>query len=269
MHAHPLPRPATLPDGRSTPGVRSLLAPNPGPMTLGGTSTWLIGASDDDGRQPAAIVVDPGPAIDAHVDAIAAATRVELVLITHRHGDHTGAIDALHERTGAPVRALLAEHTRGAESLRDGERLEAAGAVVEVLATPGHTSDSLSFHLPEERLLLSGDTLLGGSTTVIDHPDGRLADYLASLEALERLGRARPTGILPGHGPTIADLAAETGRLREHRMRRLEQVAGALERLGHDAELEAVVDEVYADAPAQVREWAAHSLAAQLTYLRG
>ncbi|NLT27196.1 MAG: MBL fold metallo-hydrolase [Microbacteriaceae bacterium] len=269
MPALPQPRPTSLPDGRTTAAARRLLAPNPSPMTLDGTNTWLLGAPADDGSPRPAIVVDPGPALEEHLDAITAAARIELVLITHRHRDHTEAIDALVERTGAPVRALLPEHSRDGAPLRDGERIEAAGVAVEVVATPGHTSDSVSFWLPDEGVLLSGDTVLGGSTTVIDHPDGTLGDYLATLDALERLGRERPTGILPGHGGEIADLAAETARLREHRMRRLEQVRAALDRLGRDAPVEAIVDDVYADAPARVRTWAAHSLAAQLAYLRG
>lgn len=267
MPARPVP--ATAPDGRAVGEVRRLRAPNPSPMTLTGTNTWLLGAADRDGDQPASIVVDPGPEIESHLDALVASTRVELVLITHRHRDHTEAIDALVARTGAPVRAASTEHSRDAAPLRDGERIAAAGVAVEVVATPGHTADSLSFWLPDAGVLLSGDTILGGSTTVLDHPDGTLRDYLGTLDLLERLGRERATSILPGHGESIPDLASEAARLREHRMHRLEQVRAALDRLGHDADLDTVVDDVYSDAPARVRKWAAHSLEAQLRYLRG
>lgn len=243
-------------------GVRRLRAPNPGPMTLTGTNSYLIG-------RRGAVVIDPGPADDAHLDAlVAVAGRVELVLITHRHRDHTAGIDGLVERTGAPVRALLPEHCRGADPLVDGERIDAAGVPLEVVATPGHTSDSLSFFVPGARMLLSGDTILGGSTTVLDHPDGTLADYLATLEALSALGDRTGASTLPGHGEPIAALDAEAQRLHAHRLRRLEQVVAALAHLGEDATADDIVTHVYPDAPAGVIPAARHSIEAQLAHLR-
>lgn len=164
-----------------------LRAENPSPMTLEGTNSWLLRAPGADG----VVVVDPGPDLDEHVRALAAAGPVELVLITHRHGDHTDAIDALHALTGAPVRAALPEHCRDAPPLIDGQRITAAGVGIEVLATPGHTSDSLSFRVLDDETpapegsggsgqpvspILTGDTVLGRGTTMLDHPDGTLRD---------------------------------------------------------------------------------------------
>ena len=137
--------------------------------------------------------------------------------------------------TGAPVRAADPAHCHGAPPLQDGETIRAAGTDIRVLATPGHTSDSLCFHLPQDGphgSVLTGDTILGSGTTVLDYPDGTLRDYLDSLDRLERLG---PATVLPAHGPVLPALDAVARAYRDHRQGRLEQVRAALAALGADA----------------------------------
>ncbi|MBS4727746.1 MBL fold metallo-hydrolase [Mycobacterium sp. SM1] len=237
-----------------------LLANNPGLMTLDGTNTWVL-------RRPGSdevLVVDPGPDDDDHITRVAGAGRIALVLISHRHGDHTGGIDGLVERTGAPVRAAGSAFLRGPGGpLTDGEVIHAAGLTITVLATPGHTADSLSFVLDDA--VLTGDTVLGRGTTVIDTEDGSLADYLESLRRLQGLGRRV---VLPGHGPDLPDLhAAATGYLT-HREERLQQIRSALAELGDDASPRRIVEHVYADVDEELWDAAEWSVRAQLDYLR-
>jgi len=152
--------------------------------------------------------------------------------------------------------------------LTDGEVLTAGGVEIRVVATPGHTSDSLCFHLPDDGptgSVLTGDTILGRGTTVLDYPDGKLGDYLASLDRLEALGGAT---LLPAHGPVLPALDAKCREYRAHREQRLDQIRAALENLGQDASIAAVTDAVYPNVDPSVR-WAAEtSVAAQLDYLR-
>ncbi|TFB77321.1 MBL fold metallo-hydrolase [Cryobacterium glaciale] len=246
---------------RTSPLTRSLLAPNAGPMTLDGTNSYLIGAAD----APALVVVDPGPLHEGHLAALAAAGRVELVLITHRHADHTAGSVRFAELTGAPVRAFDAAHCVNGDPLVDGELIAAAGTSIRVIAAPGHTDDSVCLHLPgdgEAGSVLTGDTILGRGTTIID---GDLADYLASLEALRALG---PATVLPAHGPVLPDLAASCTAYLAHRHERLDQVRAALARLGSAATVAQVTDLVYAQTDAAVRFAAEASVRAQLAYLR-
>ncbi len=248
----------------SSPFTRSLLAPNPGPMSLDGTNSYIIAGPDARG----VVIVDPGPLDESHLAALAAAGTVELVLITHRHKDHTEASVRFHELTGAPVRAADPMQCHGGDPLRAGEVIQAAGVEIRVLATPGHTSDSVCFHLPDDGpdgSVLTGDTILGRGTTVLDYPDGRLGDYLSSLDTLEGLG---PATLLPAHGPVLPAVDAVCREYRAHREMRLEQIREALARLGAQAGVEAVTDAVYPDVDPSVR-WAAEtSVAAQLDYLR-
>ncbi|HXD28952.1 MAG TPA: MBL fold metallo-hydrolase [Arthrobacter sp.] len=245
-----------------------ITAPNPGPMTLDGTNSYLL-------RGPGSasvVVVDPGPADEGHLQSLAAQGRVELVLITHRHADHTEGIDRLHELTGAPVRAMLPDHCRQGAPLVDGEAFTAAGVAIQVLATPGHTSDSVCFLLPDDGhhgAVLTGDTLLGRGTTILDFPDGTLGDYLASLDVLSGFARAV---MLPAHGPAHPYLGTVVEQYTAHRLQRLEQVREAVARLGGGPvapAAAAVADLVYADVDPAVRGAAEHSVAAQLDYLFG
>lgn len=259
------------PGTRTSALTRRLTAPNPGPMTLDGTNSWLIGAP---GQQDV-VVVDPGPADRGHLTALAAAGRTVLTLVTHRHADHTEAVDDFHALTGAPVRAFLPEFCRDAAPLADHETIEAAGCRIRVLHTPGHTSDSVSFHLPDDAVdgdaaarttgsVLTGDTVLGRGTTMLDHPDGSLGDYLRSLQRLAVLGDAL---VLPAHADVRENVEAVCEELLEHRMERLAEVREALRSLGRAATLEAITARIYADVPAHVLPAARSSVGAQLAYL--
>jgi glyoxylase-like metal-dependent hydrolase (beta-lactamase superfamily II) len=251
---------------RSSALSQFVLAPNPGPMSLDGTNSYVLRAPGSH----SAVVVDPGPLDEAHLQALAEAGDVELILVTHRHADHTAGSALLHELTGAPVRAADPLHCLGgAEPLRDGEVIDAAGVEIRVLATPGHTSDSVCFHLPEDGphgSVLTGDTVLGRGTTMLDYPDGKLADYLASLDRLEALGQA---AVLPAHGPALPSIEAIARAYRDHRNDRLAQIRAALVRLGSAAGVREVTDAVYTDVGPSVRRAAEMSVAAQLDYLRG
>lgn len=247
-----------------------LLADNPGPMTLDGTNSYLLSGPGADRF----VIVDPGPDDEAHLQQLAAQGPVELVLITHRHADHTAGAARFAELTSAPVRAADPEHCVGAPPLGDGELIEAAGLQLRVIATPGHTTDSVCFHLGDPvdgpagvdpGAVLTGDTILGRGTTVIAHPDGDLRSYLQSLDRLAGLGHAL---VLPAHGPELADLAAVCARYTEHRRGRLDSVRAALLVLGGTASVTGVTDLVYSDIDPTVRPAAELSVAAQLHYLR-
>lgn len=237
-----------------------LLADNPGLMTLEGTNTWVLRGP----RSDEVVIIDPGPDDDEHIARVADVGRVALVLISHRHGDHTDAIDKLVDATGAPVRSVGSGWLRGLGGhLVDGEVIEAAGLTIRVLATPGHTADSVSFVLDDA--VLTADTVLGRGTTVIDKDDGSLADYLESLRRLRGLG---PRRVLPGHGPDLDDLAAVAAGYLEHREQRLDQVRSALRDLGDDATVRQVVEHVYTDVDEKLWDVAEWSVQAQLDYLR-
>jgi glyoxylase-like metal-dependent hydrolase (beta-lactamase superfamily II) len=247
--------------------ARCVLAPNPGPMTLDGTNTWVL-------REPGAsvsVVVDPGPLVETHLDAVAqAAGTVAVVLLTHGHEDHAEAARAFAERVGCGVRALDPQHRLGDEGLHDGDVVAAGGLEVHVVGTPGHTADSLSFVLPQERAVLTGDTVLGRGTTVVMHPDGRLGAYLASLKRLRDLADAAAvTRVWPGHGPVIDDALSALDYYLAHRRERLEQVREALRVLGPDATAREVVERVYVDVDPVLWGAAELSVRAQLDYLRG
>ncbi|CDO28899.1 MBL fold metallo-hydrolase [Mycolicibacterium porcinum] len=237
-----------------------LLCDNPGLMTLEGTNTWVLrGAGSDE-----IVIVDPGPDDEAHIARIAELGTVALVLISHKHEDHTGGIDKLVELTGATVRSVGSGFLRGLGGpLTDGEVIDAAGLKIKVMATPGHTVDSLSFVLDDA--VLTADTVLGRGTTVIDTEDGSLRDYLESLHRLQGLGGRT---VLPGHGPDLPDLEAVTAMYLAHREERLDQVRAALRELGEDAGARQVVEHVYTDVEQKLWDAAEKSVQAQLDYLR-
>jgi glyoxylase-like metal-dependent hydrolase (beta-lactamase superfamily II) len=243
-----------------TESASVLLCNNPGLMTLEGTNTWVLSGP----RSDEVVIVDPGPEDDEHVERVAGTGRVAVVLISHRHTDHTGGIDKIVELTGAPVRAVGSGYLRGLEGpLTDGEVIEAAGLRIKVMATPGHTADSLSFVLDDA--VLTADTVLGRGTTVIDSEDGSLVDYMESLRRLRGLGSRV---VLPGHGPDLSDLDAVTDMYLAHREERLDQVRGALRVLGEDATVREIVEHVYTDVDEKLWDAAESSVKAQLDYLR-
>ena len=253
---------------RLTPTVASVLAPNPGPMTLSGTNTWVLG---DPALGPV-VVVDPGPEDDAHLSRVLelAAGRVATVLLTHRHLDHSEGAATFARRAGCGVRAADAVWRVGPDGLDDGTVVEAAGVRVEVLATPGHTSDSVSLLAtsgdgPAD--LLTGDTVLGFGSTVITHPDGDLGAYLDSLDRLLAVVAQRGVArILPGHGPVVDDPAAILTGYRQHRLERLDQVRHALAAGARTPE--DVLAVVYPDAVGTpIERAAAQSVRAQLDHL--
>lgn len=243
-----------------TESASVLLCDNPGIMTLDGTNTWVLRGP----RSDEMVIVDPGPDDAAHVERIAALGKIPLVLISHKHGDHTDGIDMLVERTGAVVRAVGSGFLRGMGGpLTDGEVIDAAGLRITVMATPGHTVDSLSFLVDDA--VLTADTVLGRGTTVIDDEDGSLAAYLESLRRLQGLG---PRTVLPGHGPDLDDLADIATTYLAHREERLDQVRAALRVLGEDATVKQVVAHVYTDVDQKLWPAAEKSTQAQLDYLR-
>ena len=242
-----------------------VLAPNAGMMTLDGTNTWIL----RDPTSSRAVVVDPGPLDESHLAAVsAAAGDVAVVLLTHHHLDHSEAARAFAERVGCGVRALDPAYRLGSEGLGDGDVVAVGDLEIRVVGTPGHTADSLSFLLPAERALLTGDTVLGRGTTVVAHPDGELGAYLSSLDRLHELAAAQEaTSIWPGHGPVIDDALAVLDLYIAHRHSRLAQVESAVASLGDSASPRAVVELVYADVDPVLWGAAELSVRAQLAYL--
>lgn len=257
----------TYEQGRAVTELATVvLAANPSPMTLDGTNTWVLRAAGS----TRSIVVDPGPDDVAHLEAVReVADDVAVILLTHGHIDHSEGARRLHELTGAPVRALDPKHQFGDEGLAEGDVLADAGVEVRVWATPGHSSDSLSFLLAgpgeDAAAVLTGDTILGRGTTVVAYPDGDLADYLASLRRLRELGELT---VLPGHGPELPQAGAVAQAYLAHREQRLDQVRSVVAELGLHAAPRAVVERVYTDVDQVLWPAADLSVAAQLAYLR-
>ena len=239
--------------GAASP-IRRVLAPNPGPMTLEGTNTWVVGS-------PPAAVIDPGPEDEAHLAAIRAeAGTVGAILLTHRHPDHAPGADALARSTGATVHAW--RPAAGWTAIRAGQQFEDGGVALVALHTPGHTPDHVAFFAPESQALFTGDAVLGRGTSVIDPPEGDLAAYVRSLEAMAAL---EPRTIYPGHGPAVWDAAAKLREYREHRTERERQV---LEALADGARTPAdIVPVVYEGYPPEVLDLAARTVLAHLLKL--
>ena len=238
-----------------------LLAPNPGPMTLDGTNTWVLREPDDD----RCVVVDPGPLDESHLRRIVDQGSVAAIVLTHGHFDHAEAAPRLHELTGAPVVARDPALCIDAAPLGDDERREVAGVGWLTVLTPGHSSDSVCLLLDGDRALMTGDTVLGRGTTVVAHPDGTLADYLDSLRRLRDLAQVDVDMLLPGHGPVLDAPLSVLEYYLAHRDERLEQVRAAVAdgaRTPSD-----VVRIVYADVDPVLWPAAERSVRAQLDYL--
>lgn len=254
--------------GPATDRAICVLAPNPSPMTLDGTNTWIVAEPDSD----LAVVIDPGPLDDGHLENVIATAeragkRIGLTLLTHGHPDHAEGAARFAELTRTRVRALDPELRLGDEGLEQGDVVTTGGLELRVVPTPGHTADSLSFHLPADAAVLTGDTVLGRGTTVVAHPDGRLGDYLDSLRRLRSLTVDDGVGtVLPGHGPVLNDAQGVVEYYLAHRANRLAQVETAVES-GHRTPGE-VVAHVYADVDRSLWPAAELSVRAQLDYLR-
>ena len=266
-----------------TPFASVVLCENPGMMELDGTNTWVLRAP----RRSDCVVVDPGPKKHReHLTRLADQGEVALTLITHRHRDHTGAIKRWHAMTGSPVRAREEKWCRDAPRLTDREVIEAAGLRITVLTTPGHTGDSVSFlveHLAASdpastgteparvigRAMVTGDTVLGSGTTVLDPTDGTLRDYMNSLNRL--LVEGQGCALLPGHGPDHPDLVPVVQYYKRHREDRIDQIRSVLAELGttpEKAKPMKLVRKVYADVDKKLWPAARMSVKAQLQYLR-
>ena len=242
-----------------------LLAPNPGPMTLEGTNTWIL--KDPEG--PSRVVVDPGPLEDGHVEEVAALGPITLIVLTHGHFDHCESAPLLHELTGAPVLAWDPALCIAAEPLSQTTQRSALGGLEWLTyLTPGHSSDSVSFLLEADRALLTGDTVLGRGTAVIAHPDGELGAYLDSLQRLRDLAATEVDIVLPGHGPVVDRPIEVLDYYITHRHERLQQVRDALAAGASIDDIDSVVEIVYADVDRSLWPYATLSLRAQLDYLR-
>lgn len=247
--------------------VRRIASPNPHFMRGPGTNTYLIGAGGD------IAVIDPGPAIDSHVENLLehGQGRIRWILVTHTHGDHSPAAALLKARTGAQLIGMPPPRTEHQDQsfLPDhipahGERLHIAGCVLRAIHTPGHASNHLCYLLEEEQMLFTGDHIMQGSTVVINPPDGNMRDYLASLKLVQQEDIA---WLAPGHGFLMDDARERIDRLLLHRQAREEKVLAALDKLG-PATLDNLLAAVYADVPQERFAMAARSLLAHLLKLQ-
>ncbi|WP_245623035.1 MBL fold metallo-hydrolase [Spirillospora albida] len=253
-------------DGTGTERATCVLAPNPSMMTLDGTNTWVIAEPGAD----EVVVVDPGPKDGVHLrrvlDIVAErGQRVGLVLLTHGHPDHSGgaAKFARMAGRGVKVRALDPQHRLGDEGLGEGDVVTTGGLELRIMETPGHSDDSLTFWLPADRAVLTGDTVLGYGTTVLE---GKLGDYMSSLDRLRAFSAdVEAAVILPGHGPRLDDPLAALDHYIDHRRERLAQVEAAVAAGARTAR--EVVERVYADVDKSLWPAAEWSVQAQLDHL--
>ncbi len=250
-----------------SPKIRRITAPNPGFMTGPGTNTYLLGVGGD------IAVIDPGPEIGGHIEAILAATgaRIRWVLVTHTHKDHSPAAGVLKARTGAELMGMppppfeSQDHSfRPDRVLAHGERLELAGCVLRVIHAPGHASNQLCYLLEEEKLLFTGDHVMQGSTVVINPPDGNMRIYLDSLRQLQGEDIA---WFAPGHGFLMDKTQEALERLLIHRLTRENKVLNAVRQAG-TASLEALLPTAYDDVQVRLYPVASRSLLAHLIKLK-
>lgn len=236
-------------------GVEVVTAANPGPFTLTGTNTYVVGTSK-------VAVIDPGPDLAEHTLALAervGAADSVIILLTHDHADHIGGTRALENRLG-----ISAHGPGGALTVQAGDRFETDVGDLLALSTPGHTKQHLCYHLADRKAVFVGDLLLGeGDTTWIGEYRGGVRDYLGSLDLLERLG---PDVLFPGHGPTIEDPLPRIERFRRHRTARIDQVREALA-AAPDSSLDELVASVYSELPTNLRSAARYSVQAIVDYL--
>ncbi len=241
------------------PGVSRLLAPNPSLMTGPGTNTYIVGARD-------LIIIDPGPDLPEHVDAILATVRelrgrVVASLVTHAHRDHLPAAYRLRERVGIPIFGHL--DVPGVDkALRDGDEIRVESVLLAALETPGHADAHLCFWCEAEHLLFSGDLIAGTGTVVLGETPGSLTRYRSSLRRLEALG---PSTILPGHGPIVPDGLSKIREYLAHRAERDQQILDVL-RLG-PATVGMLVRYLYLDTPTPLHPMAERNVRAHLECL--
>ncbi len=240
-----------------------VLAPNPSPLTLDGTNTYLLGAPG----YGEVIVVDPGPDLLEHRQAVDAAAAgmdasIAAVVLTHHHTDHAEAAGWAAD-WGVQVWTFTPSLVScPAAPLHDGEQLARAGVTLEAVHTPGHASDHLCLRVCQTDVVLSGDHVLGRGTTVVAWPDGDMVAYLASLG---RLAASGATALYPGHGPVLSDPAATIAQYLAHREEREAAVLAAL--AAGDVTPAEVVVRVYADVDPVLHPAAERTVRAQLVKL--
>lgn len=253
------------------PLVRRLLAPNPSPFTYTGTETYIVGRGE-------VAVIDPGPDLPEHVDAILAATsgeKIGAILCTHTHRDHSPASRSLQAATGAPIIgcAALTIDDNGPRAdaafdadyrpdrvLADGEIISGPGWTLEAVGTPGHTSNHLCFALRESGALFSGDHIMGWSTTVVSPPDGDMAAYMASLDKL--LGRPDDRIYYPAHGDPVKEPQRFVRAVAAHRRQRERQILDLLEQEAQP--VPAMVERMYRGIDPRLHGAAGRSVLAHL-----
>jgi glyoxylase-like metal-dependent hydrolase (beta-lactamase superfamily II) len=258
---------------RLSPLIRRVLAPNPGPFTFKGTGTYIIGSGK-------VAVIDPGPDLPEHLDALERALQgeqVTAILVTHTHLDHSPLSAALAGRTGAPVFGLPPPRIEEAsirldegqdrsfapdELMTDGQRIGGPGWTLQAITTPGHASNHVCYALEEENALFSGDHVMGWSTTVISPPDGDMGDYFRSLDKVAARGFAR---LFPTHGPPVEDVAPFLASYRAHRLEREAQILAEL--ANRPARIAEMVPVIYAETDPRLHPAAAHSMLAHLIQL--
>ncbi len=236
--------------------------PNASPLTYRGTNTWVLAAPGD----VRCVLVDPGPADSAYVrrDVACLAQRgldVAAIVLTHVHPDHAGCAHELADEVAAPV-LCLADGSLAPGPLA----IEGVTLAMQVLPLPGHSSDSAGLYVADDDFIVTGDVLFAQSSTMVCWPDGRLDDYLASLDALASfIEKHQVTRLLTAHGPVIEHPLERIDRARRHRLQRLQQVVTAV-RSGIPARAEELVDAIYNDTPPELFEGAVRSVNAQLRY---
>jgi glyoxylase-like metal-dependent hydrolase (beta-lactamase superfamily II) len=259
---------------RVSPLIRRVVAENPGPFTFTGTGTYIVGSG-------AVAVIDPGPALPAHLDALLAAVkgeRVVQILVTHTHADHSPLARPFAQATGAPIAAAAPPVPRDAAEARveededpafapdrvleGGEILSGPGWTLEAIATPGHASNHLAFALAEENALFSGDHVMGWSTTVVAPPDGDMGAYYASLDLVAARNFAT---LWPTHGPPVTDPAPFLAAYKAHRLDRERQILDHL--AAGPATAAELTPGVYAAVDRRLWPAAAQSLLAHLIHL--
>jgi len=256
-------------------GVARILAPNPSPMTGPGTNTYLVASSAD--ATGGCVVIDPGPEIESHLAAVAAAAQAHggatSILVTHGHLDHVEGAARLRALIGAPILAWSREGSPDADAtLADGQVVTTSGSVggraIRAVYTPGHRFDHLCYLLEDAGALFAGDLVAGAGTVVIIPPEGDMLDYLASLRRLRTLNLRQ---ILPAHGPATDDPQRLLAEYISHREAREAQVIAALTTLSPDGQapqtIAAVVAHIYTDVDPQLHPVAAYSVQAHLIKL--
>lgn len=247
------------------PGIRRLVAPNPSMMTGPGTNTYLLGVEE-------IAVLDPGPVIGRHLEAIQRKARAPIrwVVVTHTHPDHSPAASVLAKETGAelvgipaPVGAHQDESFQPDRVLADGDVLMSNEFTIRAIHTPGHASNHVCFHHEATNWVFTGDHVIDGSTVVINPPDGNMKQYIESLRRLRSLGCA---ALVPGHGEVIHDPERAIDWIVGHRLEREASVVAALQ-ANPDITARELVPHVYKDVDKKLYGLAARSLLAHLIKL--